>query len=160
MAADMFLKLGNIKGESADEKHADEIDILAWSWGISQTGTTHTGGGGSAGKVSIQDISFTKFFDCATPPVMLACCNGKHFKEAMFTVRKAGAKPLEYIKITLTDVVVSSVSVGGSNGEDRLTENITLNFAKYKVEYTPQKKDGAAGAAIAAGWDIAKNAKA
>lgn len=160
MAVDMFLKLGDIKGESADEKHANEIDVLSWNWGMSQTGTTHTGGGVSAGKVSVQDISFTKFFDSATPPVMLACCNGRHFKEAMLTVRKAGAQPLEYIKITMTDVLVSSVSVGGSDAEDRLTENITLNFAKYKVEYTPQKKDGSAGAAIGAAWNIANNVKA
>jgi len=75
MAANMFIKIGDIKGESTDKTHAGEIDVLSWSWGMSQSGTPHTGGGG-AGKVSVQDISVTKFFDSATPPVMLACCNG------------------------------------------------------------------------------------
>jgi len=159
MAVNMFIKIGDIKGESVDAKHAGEIDVLSWSWGMSQSGTTHTGGGSGAGKVSVQDISVTKFFDVATPPVMLACCNGQHFKEARLTVRKAGTKPLEYLKITMKEVLVSSVSTGGSNGEDRITENITLNFAEYKVEYTPQKADGSGGAAIAAGWNIARNVK-
>lgn len=159
MAIDMFLKLGDIKGESADEKHANEIDVLSWDWGLSQSGTPHTGSGGSAGKVNVQDLSLTKLFDSATPSLMLACCAGKHFKEAMLTVRKAGAKPLEYIRITMKEVLVSSVSAGGSIGEDRPTENITLNFAEYKVEYTPQKKDGSGGAVIAAAWNIARNVK-
>lgn len=160
MAVDMFLKLGDIKGESVDDKHAGEIDVLSWSWGMSQSGSTHTGSGGGAGKVSVQDISVTKFCDTASPPVMLACCNGKHYPEAKLTVRKAGEKPLEYLKITMKDVLVSSVSTGGSNGEDRLTENVTLNFAEFKVEYTPQKPDGSGGAAVEAAWNIAKNVKA
>ena len=134
MAVNMFIKIDDIKGESADAKHAGEIDVLSWSWGMSQSGTTHTGGGAGAGKVSVQDISVTKFIDAATPPVMLACCNGQHFKEARLTVRKAGTKRLEYLKITMKEVLVSSVSTGGSSGEDRITENITLNFAEYKVE--------------------------
>jgi type VI secretion system secreted protein Hcp len=158
MAANMFIKIGDIKGESTDKTHAGEIDVLSWSWGMSQSGTPHTGGGG-AGKVSVQDISVTKFFDSATPPVMLACCNGQHFKEARLTVRKAGTKPLEYLKVIMKDVLVSSVSTGGNNSEDRLTETITLNFAEFKVEYSPQKADGSAGAVIGAGWSIVKNAK-
>src|SRR5712692_7947485 len=100
MAVDMFLKLDDLKGESIDAKHKDAIDILSWSWGMSQSGTTHSGGGGGAGKVSVSDISITKHVDRATPSLMLSCCNGKHFKQAVLTVRKAGEKPLEYIKLT------------------------------------------------------------
>ena len=157
MAVDMFLKLGDIKGESVDAKHVGEIDVLSWSWGMSLPGTPRTGSGAGAGRVSIQDISITKYFDEATPAVMLACCKGNHYKEARLTVRKAGTKPLEYIKITMKDVLVSSVSTEGGNGDNRITEIITLNFAEYKVEYTPQKKDGSGGAAIVAGWNIVRN---
>lgn len=160
MAVNMFIKIGDIKGESVDKTHAGEIDVLSWSWGMSQAGAHQTGAGGRAGKVSVQDISVTKLFDSATPPVMLACCNGQRFKEARLTVRTAGAKPLEYLKITMKEVLVSSVSTGGSTGEDRLTETITLNFAEFKVEYTPQKADGSAGAVIGAGWNIVSNARA
>lgn len=159
MAVDMFLKIDDVKGESRDSKHKDEIDVLAWSWGMSQSGTTHMGGGGGAGKVSVQDLSLTKYVDKASPNLIMATCNGKHYKEALLTVRKAGEKPLEYIKITMKEVLVSAVSTGGSGGEDRLTENVTLNFAEFKVEYTPQKADGSGEAAIEAVWNIAENTK-
>jgi type VI secretion system secreted protein Hcp len=159
MAVDMFLKLGDIKGESIDDKHKDEIDVLAWSWGMSQSGTTHTGTGGGAGKVSVQDISLTKWVDKATPNLALGCSVGKHYPEALLTVRKAGETPLEYLKITMKDVLIASVSTGGSHGEDRLTENVSLNFAEYKMEYTPQKADGSGDAAVTAAYNIAKNVK-
>jgi len=160
MAMDMFIKIGDIKGESQDDKHKGEIDVLAWSWGMSNSGTTHTGGGGGAGKVNVQDLSITKYIDKSSTELMLAACNGKHFKDALLIVRKAGEKPLEYLKIKLTEVLITSVSTGGSGGEDRLTENISLNFAEVKVDYTPQKPDGSGDAALSMGWNIAKNIKA
>ncbi|MCL7421158.1 MAG: type VI secretion system tube protein Hcp [Methylobacter sp.] len=160
MAVDMFIKIGDIKGESRDKTHKDEIDVLAWSWGMSQSGTTHTGGGGGAGKVSVQDISFTKYVDKSSSPLMMACCNGKHYPEATLVVRKAGETPLEYIVIKLKEVLVTSVSTGGSGGEDRLTENVTLNFAQFEYAYQPQKADGSKdGGAIETKWNIAENVK-
>lgn len=161
MAVDMFLKLEGCKGESQDKKHPDEIDVLAWSWGMSQSGTMHMGGGGGAGKVNVQDLSVTKWVDKSSPVLMQYCSIGKQFKEAVLTVRKAGGDdPLEYILITMKDVIVTSVSTGGSGGEDRLTENCSLNFSQYKVEYQPQKPDGSAdGGKIPWEFDIAANAK-
>ena len=159
MAVDMFMKIATITGESTDKAHANEIDVLAWSWGISNSGTTHQGGGGGSGKANVQDLSFTKYVDSSSNALLLACCNGEHQEEAVFVVRKAGKEPLEYVKLTLNEVIVSSISTGGSGGEDRLTENITLNFAKFKFEYVPQKKDGTGDAAKIAGWDIPANIK-
>jgi type VI secretion system secreted protein Hcp len=159
MAADMFIKIGDIEGESGDAKHAGEIDVLAWSWGMSQSGTTHMGSGGGAGKVTIQDLSFTKWVDRGSNTLMLYCCSGHHMDKAVLTVRKAGKTPLEYILITMEEVLVTSLSTGGSGGEDRLTENVTLNFAKVKFSYVPQKKDGSGEAARDLIWDIAGNAK-
>ena len=159
MAVDMFIKIQGIEGESTDAKHAKEIDVLAWSWGLSQSGNFQTGGGGGSGKVSAQDLSITKWVDASSHALQAACCSGKHIPEATLVVRKAGDKPLEYIKITLTDLLISSVSMGGSGGEDRLTENISLHFAQYKYEYTPQKRDGSGDAAKSSGWDFSKNIK-
>ena len=157
MSVDMFLKIGDIKGESLDHAHKDSIDVLAWSWGMSQSGSMHGGGGGGSGKVTVQDLSITKYVDSASTNLQLKCCNGKHYEEALLTVRKAGETPVEYLKITLSRVLIGSVSSGGSGGEDRLTENVTLNFAKAKVEYTPQDETGAAGAVMQYGWDVAQN---
>lgn len=160
MAVDQFLKLEKIKGESQDHKHKDEIDVLAWSWGLSQSGSTHQGKGSGAGKVSIQDLTITKYVDSATHALMLACCNGKHIPEALLTVRKAGEEPLEYLKITMSDVIVSSVSTGGSGGEDKLVETVSLNFGKVKVVYVPQKADGSGDAEKEMGWHIPLNKEA
>lgn len=161
MAVDMFIKIDDIKGESPDETHKDGIEILAWSWGMSQSGTAHSGAGAGAGKVNVQDISFTKFIDRSSPVLMKMCCNGKHFKQATLTVRKAGGdKPLEYLTIELHDGLIASISTGGSGGEDRLTENVVLNFAAFKYIYNPQQEKGGSGTgAIPITWNIAKNSE-
>lgn len=157
MAVDQFLKIEGVDGESEDDSHSKSISVLAWSWGASQSGTTHLGAGSGAGKVNVQDISVTKYVDSSSNALLKACCKGTHFKEAKLTVRKAGDKPLEYIKLTMNDLIVTSLSTGGSGGEEQLTENVSLNFAKFKYEYTPQKADGSGGAVKDATWNIPKN---
>jgi type VI secretion system secreted protein Hcp len=161
MAVDMFIRFDDkkikIEGESQDAKHGKEIDVLSWSWGMANSGSAHTGAGAGAGKVNVQDLTFKKYVDKATPKLMLACCQGNHLDEAVLVVRKAGAKPLEYIKIRMFEVLITSLSTGGSGGEDRLTENITLNFGKVIVDYVPQKADGSADTAIPMNWDITSN---
>jgi type VI secretion system secreted protein Hcp len=159
MAVDMFLKLGTLKGEAQDKVHKGEIDVLAWSWGASQSGTTHMGSGSGAGKASFQDIAITKYVDKSSPELLLAVANGKHFTEGTLTVRKAGEKPLEYMVYTLKDIIISSLSTGGSGGEDRLTENVTLNFGAFKFQYVEQTVTGGTGDKPEVGWDIAANAK-
>jgi len=157
MAVDMFLKIEGVKGESEDHKYKDTIQVLAWSWGQSQSGTMHIGKGGGSGKVNMQDLSLTKYVDKASPVLFQKVCSGKHFTKAELFVRKAGDKPVEYVIIEMKDVLISSVSTGGSGGEDMLTENISLNFAKVKFKYTPQDAAGAAIAANPVGWDIRGN---
>src|SRR5262249_15602884 len=146
MALDQFIKIGDVKGEAKDKTHKDEIDVLGWSWGLSNSGSAHMGGGAGSGKVNVQNLSLTKYIDKASPDLMLACCNGKHYDTATLVVRKAGTTPLEYLKVTMSEVLITGVTTGGSGGEDRLTENITLNFAKVKVDYKEQTDKGAAGA--------------
>ena len=157
MAVDIFLDLDGVKGEARDSKHPETIDVLSWSWGLSQSGTAHMGGGAGAGKVSVQDINFTHYIDKSTPTLMLFCCNGKHIKKGKLIIRKAGENPLEYLTVELEDILVSHVSTGGSHGEERLTENVTLNFAKFKLEYVPQNENGSGGKRVEAKWDIPAN---
>jgi type VI secretion system secreted protein Hcp len=156
----MFLKLGDIKGEAQDKTHKEEIDVLAWSWGASNSGSAHIGGGGGSGKVNVQDLSFTKYIDLASTDIFLATCNGKHIPEATLVVRKAGETPLEYLTVKMTDVLITSYSTGGSGGEDRLTENVTLNFAKVQLTYKEQAALGAQAKAPTVSWDIKQNVSA
>ena len=160
MAVDIFLILDGIKGEAQDSKDKDEIDVLAWSWGAAQSGTTHMGSGSGSGKVAIQDLSITKYIDKSSPTLFKHCCSGKHISKGKLIVRKAGDKPLEYITIELEDIIVTHVSLGGSGGEDRLTENVTLNFKLFNLKYAVQTKDGSKGAETEHKWNIAENAAA
>jgi type VI secretion system secreted protein Hcp len=159
MAVDMFLQLDGIKGESGDKTHKGEIDVLAWSWGLSNSGTFHQGQGGGAGKANFQDISITKYVDKASADLLYACASGKHVAKGKMTVRKAGDNPLEYLTYEFESILVSSVSTGGSGGEERLTENVSLNFAKVKMEYWTQGAKGAKGENGNFSWDIPANVK-
>lgn len=155
---DYFLKLDGIKGESQDHKHKDEIDIESWSWGATQMGTHGGGGGGGAGKVAMQDFHFVMKNNIASPKLMLACANGKHIATAVLTCRKAGEHPLEYLKVTFTDLLVSSFQTGGSaHGDVVPTDQISLNFSKLKVEYKMQDERGGIKDTMAAGWDVKAN---
>ena len=157
MAVDMFLKLKGIDGESVDDKHTGEIDVLAWSWGASQSGSMHHGGGGGSGKANFQDISVTKWVDKGSHALLQACAKGTHIDDGVLVVRKAGDKPLEYLTIFFKEIIVTSYSTGGSGGEDKLTENVSLNFREFKLVYKGQKKDGSEDAAQEFAWNIAKN---
>lgn len=163
MAVDMFINMGGtIKGESIDKEQGPkgDIDVLAWSWGMSQSGTTHMGGGGGSGKASFQDLSFTKYVDSATNALMTALAKGTHIDKVELMVRKAGEGQKKYIFITMEQVLVTSLSTGGSGGEDRLTENVTLNFAKVNFAYTPQNAKGTVAGDKTFAYDIAGNAAA
>lgn len=162
MATDTFIKIGDVKGEAMDDKHGGEIDVLSWSWGLTQSGYAHMGGGAGAGKVNVQNLHFTHYTDKASPVLMQACADGSHFKDATLTVRKAGGKEsVEYIIIKLEEVFITSVQTGGQGGEDRLTETVELNFGLVKLAYQAQKRDGSKdGGQIKFGWDIEKNKSA
>jgi type VI secretion system secreted protein Hcp len=152
---DYFLKIDGIAGESHDSKHKGEIDVLGWDWGEKQQGTfALVGNGGGAGKVQMRDFRFKMRVNKATPKLLLACATGEHLKKAELVCRKAGKEQLEFLKITLSDVLVSSYDTGGDGGEVVPTDSITLNFAKLEVKYFPQKADGTADAAVRAGYDL------
>jgi type VI secretion system secreted protein Hcp len=157
-AVDYFLKLEGIDGESADHKHKGSIDLESWSWGESQSGTHGSGGGGGAGKVQMQDFHFVMKHNKASPKLMLACANGEHIKKATLTCRKAGKEQQEFLKVTLSDLLVSSYQTGGSGHSDIVpTDQISVNYSKIEFEYKEQKADGTLGGATKAGWNVKEN---
>lgn len=160
MAVDYFLKIDGIPGESKDHKHADEIDLISWSWGEAQTGTFSGGGGGGAGKISMQDFHFVMKVNKATPKLILACAGGDHIKKATLTCRKAGTDQQEFLLYTFTDILVSSYQTGGSsNGDEIPSEQVALNYSKMEIEYKEQKIDGTLAGPVKAGWDLKLNKK-
>lgn len=145
---DMFIKIDGIKGESFDSNHKDEIDLLAWSWGAS------TEISGKRSSCNIQDLSLTKYVDAASPMLLMGQLDGTTYQSARLVVRKSGyageMSSLEYIVIEFNDVRITSLSTGGSEGEDRLTENVTFNFSNATYTYTTQTEQGGKGNQIVA----------
>jgi len=157
MAVDIILNIEGVTGESKIQGFEGKIDILSWNWGLTNSGDMHMGTGGGSGKVDVHDISLSKYIDKATPALIRACCNGSHFNKADLVVRKAGGNAVEYLKIELEKVLVSNINSGGGGGDDRIMEDLSLNFAQYKLTYTPQEDDGTAGSPIELGWNIEGN---
>jgi type VI secretion system secreted protein Hcp len=153
----MFLKIDDLVGESQDEQHAGEIEVLGWSFGESTSGAPQIGGGAGVGRVSVQDLNITKKTDKSSPALLLAGANGTHFRTVRLTVRKPGDRPVDYLVVELSDVLVSAVNVSGSSGGDHVTEDVTLRFEKFRYSYTPQKADGSADTVVSMGWDVAAN---
>ena len=157
-AIDYFLKLDGIFGESKDSKHKGEIDVLSFSFGETHVGSSGLGAGGGAGKVHMSDFSFTARTSKASPQLFMHCAQGKHIKQAFLTARKSGGSQQEYLKIKLVDLLVSGVQFAG-HGSELLTENVTLNFAKFHLDYQEQKPDGSGTPAGEMGWDVKANQK-
>lgn len=156
---DYFLKIEGIPGESTDHKHKDEINVLSWSWGETNSGAGGATGGRGAGKVSMQDFNFVMEANKATPKLMLHCATGEHIPNAVLTCRKAGGEQQEYLTIKFTDLLISSYQTGGSAGDVIPIDQISFNFAKIEYEYKPQKKDGTLGSPVKTGWDLKANKK-
>jgi type VI secretion system secreted protein Hcp len=152
------MKIDDLVGESQDEKKKGWIEIESWSWGATQQGTQAFGGGGGAGKVSMQDFHITKKIDKATQELFIHCATGKHFGTCKLVARKAGGKQEEYLKIDLTDVLVSSYQSGGhGSGGELPMEQISLNFSKVKWEYLTQDNKGATQTAGNFTYDLKQN---
>ena len=157
-SVDMFLRLEGIKGESRDRAHEGEIDVLAWSWGAANNASLHVARGGGRGGSTFDDISITKRVDRATPALWLGVASGRHIPSATLTLRTAGGdEQIAFLVIELEPVLVSSVHPGGVVDEQQL-ETISLNFARFRVTYTPQEPDGTPGPSVGpVGWDIQRS---
>lgn len=162
MAVDMFLKIDGIDGESTDEAHDKWIAIDSYSHGVSQpvSGASRTGGH-TAGRADFQHFSIIKTVDSATPDLYIACSNGKHIPKIEMECCLAAEDKHVFMKYELTDVIVSSISAGGSrHDEERPSETVSFAYGSIKWEYTPIDHTGAAGASIERTWDLTTNKQA
>jgi type VI secretion system secreted protein Hcp len=155
---DYYLKIEGVEGESQDSKHKGEIELHSWTYSEHQMGTQARGGGGGAGKVAMADFHFSMTYNKASPKLMLACATGEHFKKAVLTCRKAGKEQQEFLKVVLSDLLVSAYQTGGSAGSNLIpVDQISINYARIEFEYKEQKSNGTLGAAVKAGYDLKGN---
>ncbi|WGY69176.1 type VI secretion system tube protein Hcp [Burkholderia cepacia] len=154
MAQDIFLKLTGIRGESRDASHPDEIEVLAWDWSADQPLTARSGRGSTGGKCTANDLTIEHHVDRASPILMLHCLKGNHIEKAVLVARKAGGMPLEYLKITLDDVLITRINSAANLNMARPREEVQFSFARIRQEYVVQSAQGGSGGTVAAGYDI------
>jgi type VI secretion system secreted protein Hcp len=147
-ALDMSLEVDGIQGESTADGYANQIDVLAWSSGVSNS---------KAAKATFQATSFTHYIDRSSPVIFQDVASGKIVSFAKLHIRKRGDTPLEYLRFCYTGVQFTSQSTGGSGGEDRLTENVSFTYQKVTERYVQQDATGAAGTVFYGGWDLVNN---
>jgi len=160
MAFDAFVKIDGIQGESTDDKHKDWVEITSYGWGATQptSASASTAGGGSSERASFKDFIITKELDRATPKLALACADGTHIKEVVLELCRAGSDKLKYMEYRLSNVIVSSIDNGGSDGIPN--EIIHFNYGKIEWIYTRQNRsDGLGGGNVATGWSLETNKK-
>lgn len=145
-AADIFAKIGDIKGESTDDKHTGEIDVLAWSWGVngSIAGDKKNPGVPACG----EPLSIDKLVDKASPLLVTGAALNTTYPTAKLSVHKAGKEPLEFLVVNLTGVTVKAVVNGGPDAAGAMKERVTLAYTSATFSYSPQKPDGSLDAAI------------
>ncbi len=153
MASDIFVKIGNVPGDSFDTRHKDEIEAISFSWGVTNEARMATSGSGSAGKPTIKELTFVHAIDRATPKLLQACATGTHLPDATITHRRAGGQQQEFLIVRLTDVLITSVTQGGGSDQPA-AESVCLAFAKIDFEYRSQKADGSLDAGIHFTYDL------
>jgi type VI secretion system secreted protein Hcp len=140
MAVDFFLKLDGINGESADDKHKNEITVMSFSWGASQVTSVSGSGGSGAGKADLSDLSIMKNYDSASPSLYKSLLKGEHIKTGVLTAIKSGADGKPFIQISLKELFVTSIQISGSS--EIPMESVSFSYNEIKTEYFMQNEQG------------------
>jgi type VI secretion system secreted protein Hcp len=159
MAADAYLQIDGIKGESADSGHQGWIEITSAHWGVTQprSSTASTAGGHTVGHSEHRTLSFTKLSDLASPVLMQHCAMGKTIPKAKIEFMRADGdgKRVKYYQVELENVMLSHMDQVMHDGGGVVQDEIGLCFSKVKWSYTQQKIGGGSGGSTAGGWDLA-----
>jgi type VI secretion system secreted protein Hcp len=156
---DMFLKMEGITGCTLDKAQKEWSDVLDWSWGVQQTGSSHHMSGSGEGKVFASDLTFTKWQDPATATFYQYCITGKHAPTATFLIRRAGGAPEKQLEIKMKQVIVTSVSSGMTDADGFQIETISLNFAEVEIIAHGQASSGSDSAPKTFAYSFSENDK-
>ena len=154
MTIDTHFKFDGVEGESAHKDHKGEIDILSWSWNVTQSSSAASGTGSGRGKAHPGDMNFVHAYDKASPVLAKYCASGKHFATAVLTSRKAGEGQKDFLKVTLKEVFITSVSNSGGGGGE-LHEAVSCTYKDIEFEYKAQDDKGGLGGSVKFGWNNA-----
>jgi type VI secretion system secreted protein Hcp len=154
MAIDTHIKFDGVEGESSHKDHKGEIEVLSWSWNVSNASSGSQAGGSGKGKAHPGDFTFMHIYDKASPVLAKNCASGKHFPTVVLTARKAGEGQKDFLKITMKEVFVTSLAPsGGSEGD--IVESVSASYKDIEFAYKPQDDKGGLGGEVKFGWNTA-----
>lgn len=152
MAIDSHIKFDGVEGESTHKDHKGEVEILSWTWGLSNT-SLGSGTGSGKGKANPGDLHFTHNYDKASPVLAKKCAQGVHFPTVVVTSRKAGEGQKDFLKITMKEVFITSVQPSGGGGGD-IMESVSMSYQSIDFAYKPQDEKGGLGGEVKFGWNV------
>ena len=154
MANDIFLKVDGIKGEATDVNHPNEIEVLSWNWGVSESFPSSGSGGIVGGIPRIANLVIGKHLDKASPNLFRACLKAKHITDVVLTQRRPGAGNSNFLTITLQDVLIASVNDVEAVPAAVPTETVAFTFGKVIYDYVPKKPNGQPDTPVTLKWDV------
>lgn len=153
MAIDTHIKFDGIDGESTHKDHKGEIDVLSWSWGLTQAANPSAGGGSGRAKAVPGEFRIVHSYDKASPVLARTAASGKHIKSAVLMARKAGEGQKDFLKVTMKEVFVTSVQASAGD-QDRIAEEVAMSYASIDFSYAPLTDKGALGTPVTFDWNI------
>lgn len=160
MAADIYLQIDGVKGESQDAKHTGWIECDSVNWAVTQpkSANASSNGGHTAERCELTEISLSKTADLTSPLLLQLCAQGKTIPKAKFEFMRAdgAGEPIKYYEIELENVLIAHVAPSVAAGAI-MAESLGLKFSKERWKYTQQKIGGGAAGNTTGGWDLATN---
>jgi type VI secretion system secreted protein Hcp len=153
---DCFLRVDGVAGDSADARHRGEIEVVSWSLAMANSGSMIAGGGAGAGRTEFQPLKIAQRVDRAVPILVQLAAGGQHVASATLACRRPGRDPVDYLKVTLADVLISGVHLSDAADAPPSAE-VLLAYGRITIEYRPQMPDGSLGPPVVAGWDVRAN---
>jgi type VI secretion system secreted protein Hcp len=155
MPIDCHIKIEGVESESVHKDHKGEIDVLSWSWSVSQPSAVGSGVGGQAkGKAIPGEFVFTHRYDKASPVIAKHCAQGKHFPTIVCTARQAGEGQKDFLKITLKECMITSAQPSAAGGGE-IMEAVALSYVDIEFDYKPMDEKGNLGGSVKFGWNVA-----
>ncbi len=155
MAVNAYLLIEGVDGPSTSRAKA--IDVLSFSWGVSQTAVYGPGASGKeakAGRADFSHLTIMKVLDKTSPLLADHCATGDILKKVELIYDKPVSDQQEdYFKIELQDALITSVQLSGSN--ENPTESVSFAFQKVSIGYNPEQDDGKLGGFVTKGYNLA-----
>jgi type VI secretion system secreted protein Hcp len=152
MIPHIFLKIQEIKGDARAKGHENEIEVMTWSWGETQS-VFPSEARKSGGSVAMRDVQVTAVTSAASAQLLLHCAAAKRLKSVVLTCEHdTSAGRHKYLTVTLSNVVISSYDIEGSSDQSHAIERFALKFTKIEFNFTPL-----GGGNFTSSWDLSLN---